>query len=102
MINDVLVSGELIKSINMLELIDLYESGSDIKILSKNIDTKELEFKNIEKAWKTKKDAEMYEIEDVDSEYKIKCTGDHLIYTKNRGWVEAQNLDEKDELDILK
>jgi len=102
MINDVLVSGELIKSINMLELIDLYESGSDIKILSKNIDTKELEFKNIVKAWKTKKDAEMYEIEDVDSEYKIKCTGDHLIYTKNRGWVEAQNLDEKDELDILK
>jgi len=28
----------------------------------------------------------------------IECTDSHLIYTKNRGWVEAGNLEETDEL----
>lgn len=28
----------------------------------------------------------------------IKCTEDHLFLTKNRGWVEAKNLNEKDDL----
>ena len=86
----------------MLELIDLYDSGKDIKILSKNIDNNQLEFKKIEKAWKTKEDVEIFEIEDIESGYKIKCTGCHLIYTKNRGWVKAQNLLDDDILDILK
>lgn len=29
---------------------------------------------------------------------KIKCSADHLIYTKNRGYVEAQHLTQADEL----
>ena len=28
----------------------------------------------------------------------VKCTPDHKIWTVNRGWVEAQNLEEDDEL----
>jgi len=100
-INDVIIDGELFESINMLELIDLFNSNKDIKILSKNIETNELEFKNLQKAWKTKENAEIYEIEDTNTGHKIKCTGCHLIYTKNRGWVEAKNLLEDDELDIL-
>lgn len=28
----------------------------------------------------------------------IKCTPNHKIYTKNRGWVEAININERDEL----
>lgn len=102
MINDVIIDGVLIKSINMLELIDIYNSDKDIKILSKNLDTNELEFKQLQKAWKTKENADLYEIEDEDTGYKIKCTGCHKIYTKNRGWVEAKDLIETDILDILK
>ena len=40
-------------------------------------------------------------IEDVDTGFKIICTPDHLIFTKNRGWIEAQNLDENDILDLI-
>jgi len=101
-INDVIIEGVLVKSINMLELIDIYNSGKDIKILSKNLETNELEFKQLQKAWKTKEDQELYEIEDEETGYKIKCTGCHKIYTKNRGWVEAKDLIETDILDILK
>jgi len=102
MINDVIIDGVLIKTINMLELIDIYNSGKDIKILSKNLKTNELEFKQLQKAWKTKEDQELYEIEDEETGYKIKCTGCHQIYTKNRGWIEAKDLIETDILDILK
>jgi len=31
-----------------------------------------------------------------DNNSSIKCTEDHKIYTKNRGWVEAINLTEED------
>ena len=41
------------------------------------------------------------EIEDVDTGFKIICTPDHLIFTKNRGWIEAQSLDESDILDLI-
>lgn len=40
---------------------------------------------------------ELYEIETPDG-HVIRCTGNHKIYTKNRGYVEAQNLVETDEL----
>lgn len=102
MINDVIIDGQLIKSINMLELIDIYNSGKDIKILSKNLETNELEFKQLQKAWKTKENVDLYEIEDEETGHKIKCTGCHKIFTKNRGWIEAKDLIETDILDILK
>ena len=31
----------------------------------------------------------------------IVCTPEHKIYTKNRGWVEAQHLLEDDTLDLI-
>jgi len=45
--------------------------------------------------------AEVMEIEDIESGFKIQCTPDHKIFTKNRGYVEAKNLQETDVLDIL-
>lgn len=33
-----------------------------------------------------------------DNSYTLECTEDHPIFTKNRGWVEAINLDESDEI----
>lgn len=40
---------------------------------------------------------ELYEIETPNGRI-IRCTGNHKIYTKNRGYVEAENLVETDEL----
>lgn len=41
---------------------------------------------------------ELYEIESDDGKYKIRCTAEHKIFTKNRGYVEAQYLTENDDL----
>lgn len=40
---------------------------------------------------------EILELEFEDG-HKVKCTPDHKFLTKNRGWVEAKDLTEKDEL----
>ncbi len=49
----------------------------------------------------TKKNSEILEITDVDTGFSVKCTPDHLIYTKNRGYVRADELVESDELDLM-
>ena len=43
---------------------------------------------------------EILELE-FDDGYKVKCTPDHRFLTRSRGWVEAQNLTEEDELESL-
>ena len=35
-------------------------------------------------------------IELIFSDRSIKCTEDHMFFTKNRGWIEAQNLTDSD------
>lgn len=100
-INSVQVNGNLYEKLLLSEIIDLFNDGNQIKVLSKNMETNELEFKEVEKAWITKENAEVLEIEDIESGYKIICTEDHLVFTKNRGWVEAGNLLENDMLDII-
>jgi len=100
-INSVEIDGILYEKIQLSELIDIFNSGKSIKVLSKNFKTNELDFKKVEKAWITKEDADSMEIEDIDTGFKIICTPDHLIFTKNRGWVEAQELREDDILDII-
>lgn len=100
-INSVQVNGNLYEKLLLSEMIDLFNDGNRIKVLSKNMETNELEFKEVEKAWITKENAEVLEIEDIESGYKIICTEDHLVFTKNRGWVEAGNLLENDMLDII-
>lgn len=39
-------------------------------------------------------------IEDCSGTHQLRCTPDHLIYTRNRGWVEAQNLTSEDDIEI--
>jgi ribonucleoside-diphosphate reductase alpha chain len=87
-------------SIPMKLLVEMCQSNEILPCaLSYNEDTGVNEWKQITAAQKTKVDAEVLEIE-----YKghvLRCTPDHKIYTKNRGWVEAKDLLETDELIIL-
>jgi len=100
-VNSVEIDGVLYEKMQLSELIEIFNSGKNIKVLSKNLYNGEMEFKQVQKAWITKEDADVMEIEDVDTGFKIICTPDHLIFTKNRGWIEAQNLDENDILDLI-
>jgi len=75
----------------------------DIKIgdyvLSYNVETCEKEFKKVTNSALMSKSAEVIEIEITDeSGNTIICTPDHKIFTKNRGYVEARNLKETDEI----
>lgn len=66
--------------------------------LSLNIETNTLEWKQITGAQMTKKNASVIKVT-YDGKTVV-CTPDHKIFTKNRGWVEAKDLDEKDILVI--
>jgi len=59
----------------------------------------EISWEHISAAIETKTVTELYEIEDISGKI-IRCTGDHLIYTKNRGYVRADELIETDVLCI--
>ncbi len=102
-------------SINLIELDSLYKelyiqsykiedniflhSNAIIKVKSKNLETNDVEYCEIFGSQMTNESAEIFKITD-DSGYSIECTGDHKIYTTNRGWVMAKDLLEDDVLDI--
>ena len=83
---------EVIKDIKDIEVGD--------KVLSKKVHTGRTTYEKVTAQALMHKDAELYEVEDLSTGYKIKCTGDHKIYTSNRGYVEARNLTSEDSLDI--
>lgn len=69
-------------------------------VLSYNEQTGKNEWKQITAAMITKHDAVMLKITDSTIGKSVKVTPDHKIFTKNRGWVEAQYLMEDDVLVI--
>lgn len=84
-----------IGNIRMDDIIYKYKSGDDIKVLSYNEDSKELEYKKVNWGEMTRKNANIIEIELEDGS-KIKLTPDHKVFTENRGYVEASTLKEDD------
>lgn len=86
---------DIVYKMPMKLLADLVNSSAiPPMILSYNINDNKHEWKRITAAMLTKTNAEIIEIE-FNGKF-IKCTPDHKIYTKNRGWVEAQHLLEND------
>jgi len=70
------------------------------KIKSYNIETNEYEIDIVEWVGITRKNAKVIELEvEEDGKiYKLRCTHDHPIYTRNRGYVEAKNLTINDDI----
>ncbi|MGM9544190.1 MAG: hypothetical protein ACI3T9_04340 [Romboutsia timonensis] len=62
-------------------------------------DNGKLVVKKASKVWKTRENAQLVEIDF--NRGKLICTPDHLIYTRNRGWVKAIDLQPKDKLNGL-
>lgn len=67
------------------------------EVLVKSWDGDKIVWQNVSNAMLTKETDELVEIE-TESGQVIRCTSDHKIFTTNRGWVEAQNLEETDDL----
>jgi len=68
---------------------------SKYKVKTYNENLNKIEYADIISGNKTKENTDIIEIELDDGE-KLELTPDHKVYTKNRGYVEAFDLDEND------
>ena len=82
------------------DAVGLHQKGEVILIKSKDLEKNEIKYSLITDALKTKKDAKILKITDTTSGKFIRVTEEHLIFTKNRGYVEARNLKQDDKLVI--
>lgn len=89
-------------TLNIVDLIDIYNNDNDcVKILSKNVETGIIEYQKMSGGCLTKISEDLISIIDEDTNKELICTPDHLVYTKNRGYVRADELLENDILDVL-
>jgi len=88
-----------VQSISLASFVEQYEFGAmtGVKVRSSNISTGEVTWNTVSDAAKTATVTELIEIEDESGKI-IRCTPDHQIYTKNRGYVKAGDLLETDVL----
>jgi intein/homing endonuclease len=91
---------EVNKKIRLDEVISLFNEGKDIRVESKNLNSETVEYSQITNAAMTARNSQLILIEDEESGKSIRCTPEHKIYTKNRGYVMAKDLKEDDILDI--
>ena len=86
-----------VEQISMASAVERFELGGLTTSKIKSCRNGGTSWENVSAAIKTKTVTELYEIEDENSNV-LRCTGDHLVFTKNRGYVRADELVETDEL----
>ncbi len=86
-------------TISLDELNDAFPDARNIYILSKNLDSNEREWKEVTASALTKRNASLIKITDDETGKSIRCTPEHKVFTKNRGYVMAKDLREDDVLD---
>ena len=95
---DCIINGEARFDVS---LYDVVNTNSEIKVNSYDIETGVYEYKLITAAKLMNEDAQILKITDDKTGRSIRCTAEHKIYTKNRGYVLAKDLNEDDELLII-
>ena len=91
-------------SISIREIYEilLKNPKEEILAMSYNVEGQKYEFKPILSSWQKRDDATVeLEIEESGKIYKIECSGDHPIMTKNRGYVQAKSLTYNDDIMIF-
>ena len=88
-----------IEQMSMSTAVERFELGNLSNSKIKSFKNGEVSWENVSAAIKTKTVTELYEIEDETGNI-LRCTGDHLVFTKNRGYIRADDLVETDELCI--
>jgi ribonucleoside-diphosphate reductase alpha chain len=83
------------REIDMITLDTLFKSGKKIEVLSRDIDSDIDEWCLVENSGMTNHNAETIKITDDSGNYII-CTDDHQVWTKNRGYVRAGDLQGND------
>lgn len=89
------VKGTKVSTLNGEVNIEEVKIGE--KVLSYNLDSKKIENKDVKRLFKHPFEGELIKIT-LENGAVIKCTPNHKIFTLNRGYVEAKDLMETDEL----
>jgi ribonucleotide reductase alpha subunit len=69
------------------------------EISSYDEEKKQLVWDDVVDVFKTKENAELIELE-LENGQKLRLTPDHKVFTTNKGWVEAKDLSEEDDIKI--
>ena len=88
-----------VEALPLSDFVERFELGGMIgaSVRSMDVTSNVQVWSEVTNAAKTATVTELYEIEDESGKI-IRCTADHLIYTKNRGYVKASELVETDVL----
>lgn len=97
---DVTINGKEAR-ITIEEASELQLKDVDLKVLSKNIETGIISYNPITEIGLTGVNKEVFKITDEKTGCSITVTGNHPVWTKNRQWINAENLVETDELEII-
>jgi len=97
---------KIMTSIGWIKIEDIYKNKmyeKNILVMSYNIKDKKYELKPLLNSWQSRNDKTVeLEIEEDGMVYRIECSSDHKIFTKNRGYIEAASLSEDDDIMIFK
>jgi intein/homing endonuclease len=83
------------KEFDMVTLDVLFKNGEKIEVLSRDIENGIDEWCLVENSGITNVNAETIKVTDETGNFII-CTEDHQIWTQNRGYVRAGDLEESD------
>ena len=92
--------GEIMLKLRIDNFVENHFGKKDWQVWSYNTELGIGEWKPVANAFLTAKDAEVMRITDDETGKTLVCTPDHKVFTKNRGYVEAKDLVETDELVI--
>jgi len=96
---DVRIEGEEYK-MRLDEVVGSFKRGNTVFVKSLDIESESIEYQLVTNGAIMSLESDVIEIEDSESGKKIICTPDHQIFTKNRGYVRAEDLVESDILYI--
>lgn len=83
------------EEIALKKVVDLYQDNNEVYIQTLNLDTNEVVYNKITAAQLSRPNAKTLKIITTNGKTII-TTPDHKFYTKNRGWIEAQDLQLED------
>ena len=86
-----------VEQLSMSSAVERFQLGGLTTSKIKSFKNGKVSWENVSAAVKTKTVTTLYEIEDENGNV-LRCTEDHLVFTKNRGYVRADELVENDEL----
>jgi intein/homing endonuclease len=84
---------------NLLSIVERFNNGDEVLVLSYNEKTNFHEFKKVSQAAMTRKNAKLLRIRLKDGK-SVTLTPDHKVFT-NLGWMEAQELKNHKGIQIL-